>query len=100
MFGLGMSEIILIMAVALIVIGPKKLPEVAKGMGKGYAEFKKYMTDFKEAVNVDLDSEPKKTTAKKTNADDLYDEHYKDVTKAEPEKAEEDEAKSKVKEDV
>ncbi len=41
MFGLGMSEIILILAVALIVIGPKKLPEVAKGVGKGYAEFKK-----------------------------------------------------------
>ncbi|PLX67553.1 MAG: Sec-independent protein translocase TatA [Denitrovibrio sp.] len=95
MFGLGMSEVILILAVALIVIGPKKLPEVAKGVGKGYAEFKKYMNDFKEAVNVDLDVEPaKKPTS--TKAQDVYDEHYKDVTKSdEPVKAD-----SKEKENV
>ncbi|PLX71290.1 MAG: Sec-independent protein translocase TatA [Denitrovibrio sp.] len=79
MFGLGMSEVILIMAVALIVIGPKKLPEVAKGLGKGYAEFKKYMTDFKDAVNIEMDTTSKKQE-KKTNAEDLYEEHYKDTT--------------------
>jgi len=78
MFGLGMSEVILILAVALIVIGPKKLPEVAKGFGKGYAEFRKYMNEFKDAVNIDLDSEPKKTASGKIK--DVYDEHYKDVT--------------------
>jgi len=80
MFGLGMSEIVLILAVALIVIGPKKLPEVAKGLGKGYAEFKKYMNDFKDAVNVDLDDKPKPKQQAKTNAEDLYKDHYKDMT--------------------
>jgi sec-independent protein translocase protein TatA/sec-independent protein translocase protein TatB len=59
MFGLGMSEIILILVLALIVIGPKKLPEVAKAFGKGYAEFKKVLNDFKDAVNIEED---KKTT--------------------------------------
>ena len=41
MFGMGMPEIILILAVALIVLGPKKLPEIAKSLGRGIAEFKK-----------------------------------------------------------
>ncbi len=39
MFGLGMGEILVILFVALIFIGPKKLPELAKGMGKGIREF-------------------------------------------------------------
>jgi sec-independent protein translocase protein TatA/sec-independent protein translocase protein TatB len=53
MFGLGMTEVVLILVLALIVVGPKKLPEVAKGLGKGFAEFKKVMNDFKDAVNID-----------------------------------------------
>lgn len=79
MFGLGMAEIMLILAVALIVIGPKKLPEVAKGLGKGYGEFRKYMSDFKDAVNVDLDTESSKAKTPE-KAQEVYEEHYKDVT--------------------
>jgi len=66
MFGLGMSEIILILALALIVIGPKKLPEVAKALGKGYSEFKKVLNDFKDAVNIE-DETPKNTYSTKTH---------------------------------
>lgn len=102
MFGLGMSEIILIMAVALIVIGPKKLPEVAKGVGKGYAEFKKYMTDFKDAVNIDTEPAEKPKTGSAKAAEDLYEEHYKDTVK-EPEAEKTAESKSaepEVKEDA
>ena len=36
MFGIGLPELILIMAVALIVVGPQKLPELAKALGKGH----------------------------------------------------------------
>ena len=39
MFGIGMPEMLVILGVALIVIGPSKLPEIAKSLGKGYAEF-------------------------------------------------------------
>lgn len=39
MFGLGVMEIVIILAVALIFIGPKKLPELAKSLGRGIREF-------------------------------------------------------------
>jgi len=55
MFGMGMPEILLILAIALIVLGPKKLPEVAKSLGRGIAEFKKATQEFKDNLEVDND---------------------------------------------
>jgi TatA/E family protein of Tat protein translocase len=53
MFGIGMPELILILAVALIVLGPKKLPDLAKSMGRALREFKKATTELKESITVD-----------------------------------------------
>lgn len=50
MFGLGFSELLVIMVIALIVIGPEKLPGIAKAMGKGYAEFRKALDDIQKGV--------------------------------------------------
>ena len=47
MFGIGMQELIIILVVALIFIGPKKLPDLAKALGKGVAQFKSAMDDVK-----------------------------------------------------
>jgi TatA/E family protein of Tat protein translocase len=41
MFGIGLPELIIIAVIALIVVGPKKLPDLAKTLGKGFNEFKK-----------------------------------------------------------
>ena len=41
MFNIGMPELLVILTVALIVLGPKRLPEIAKGLGKAMAEFRK-----------------------------------------------------------
>ncbi len=48
MFGIGLPEMILIMAVALIVVGPDKLPELAKTLGRQFIELKKAATSLKE----------------------------------------------------
>ena len=50
MFDIGMPEMIMIFVVALLVIGPKKLPEVAKALGKGLGELKKSLQDVKDTV--------------------------------------------------
>jgi len=66
MFGIGMPELLLILALALIVLGPKKLPELARALGKGMAELRRATDDIKDEfrrVENDLqDSSPEATT--------------------------------------
>ena len=57
MFGLGMPEFIVICVIALLVFGPKKLPDLMGSLGKGIREFKKSMND--------VDEEPRKISGEK-----------------------------------
>ena len=50
MFGIGLPELLVIFVVALIVLGPKRLPEVAKALGKGLAEFRKATSGVTEEL--------------------------------------------------
>ncbi len=50
MFGIGLPEIIVIMVVALLVVGPSKLPELAKSLGKAFSEFRRMADEVKETI--------------------------------------------------
>lgn len=53
MFGIGWPEMILIFIVALIVVGPKKLPELAKTLGRAMGELRKAGQELKDSIDLD-----------------------------------------------
>ncbi len=57
MFGIGMPEMLLIAALALIVLGPKKLPDLARSLGKGFAEFKRATNELKSTIDLEIKAE-------------------------------------------
>ena len=57
MFGIGMQEIVLICVIALIVVGPKKMPELARALGKGYGEFRRAFDEMKRNVETDFQTD-------------------------------------------
>jgi TatA/E family protein of Tat protein translocase len=95
MFGIGMPEMLLILAIALIVIGPKKLPDLAKSLGRAMREFKKATNEFKETMHIDSElAEVKKAF------NDINDDVKEAVDlKLEPEKKMDDQTKTTTEEE-
>jgi sec-independent protein translocase protein TatB len=67
MFGIGMTELLVILVVALIVFGPTRLPELARSLGRAMAEFRRASTDlrqtFRESVEEPKPEPPKPSIA-------------------------------------
>ncbi len=55
MFGIGSTELLVILVVALIVIGPSKLPDLMRTLGKGMAEFRRMSSDVKSTLEAEVD---------------------------------------------
>jgi TatA/E family protein of Tat protein translocase len=70
MFGIGMPELLLILGLALIVLGPKKLPELAKALGKGLAEFRRATDELKDEFRK-MENEIEETASVDKIKDDL-----------------------------
>ncbi len=72
MFGIGMPELIIILVLALIVIGPQKLPEMARSLGKGLGEFKRASNDFRRNMEEEaMAAEVKERMAKENTAKEV-----------------------------
>ncbi len=56
---LGFGEIVLILMLALIIFGPRRLPEMGRTIGKSLKEFRRATSDLRQELEVDLDQEPK-----------------------------------------
>lgn len=56
MFGIGPVELAVVLVVALLVMGPKKLPELARTLGRGLAEFRRASVDLRRSIDLDLES--------------------------------------------
>ena len=57
MFGIGMQELLVIAVIALLVVGPKKLPDIAKALGKGLSEFRKATESATETIKETLQTD-------------------------------------------
>lgn len=58
MFGIGAQELVVILVIALLVFGPKRLPELARSLGRGLGEFRRASTDLRQSL-IDAAEEPR-----------------------------------------
>ena len=63
MFGIGGTELLVILVVALIVLGPKSVPQIARTLGKAMGEFRKVSTEFQQEAEKELFGTEQKATA-------------------------------------
>ncbi len=63
MFGIGSTELLVILVVALLVLGPKNLPKMARTFGRAMGEFRRVSTEFQRTLNTEIAFEEEKEKA-------------------------------------
>lgn len=69
MFGIGSMELVVILIVAMIVLGPSKLPHIARSVGKAFGEFKKASNDLKRTIDHEVDRIEREEKTQKAKAE-------------------------------
>ncbi len=91
MFGIGPVELAVVLIVALLVMGPKKLPELARTIGRGLAEFRRASNDLRRSMDLDLESHKIEPPRAPAQASSPYQAPEPGSQLAESERADEDE---------
>jgi sec-independent protein translocase protein TatB len=84
MFDIGFDEFLLILVVALFVYGPNKLPDLAKALGRGYAEFRRATNELKETFEQDETVREIKQEFQKAQHEVLYGKRFTEPEAAQP----------------
>jgi Tat protein translocase TatB subunit len=87
MFNIGFPELLVIVVVALLVVGPQKLPDLAKSLAKGFAEFRKATEDVTETVKESLKADDLKAEMDDFKNSLLYGKKENDAEKKDPSSA-------------
>jgi len=88
MFDIGFDEFLLILVVALFVYGPSKLPDLAKALGRGYAEFRRATNELKETFEQDETVREIKQEFQKAQHEVLYGKRFSEPEAAKPSSSE------------
>jgi len=72
MFNIGLPELIIIFIVALLVVGPSRLPELAKSLGKAFTQFKRMADEVKETIEEEVLKEDEKKENEKKEETSAY----------------------------
>jgi len=90
MFGIGFPELLIILVVALLVVGPSKLPELAKSLGKALGEFRRMAEEVKETFEEEvMKEEPSKKEERPSTEDTPMEKGMEEATPAQHQEGEE-----------
>lgn len=68
MFGIGTSEILIILVIALLVLGPKEIPKIARTLGRGMRELERAKNELKSSIEFEINEEDSKQDLAKKEA--------------------------------
>lgn len=68
MLGIGLPELVMIMVLALLVLGPERLPEVARLVGRAYAQLRRASEEFQHTIRQDLAALERQEEAQRNTA--------------------------------
>ncbi len=80
MFGIGSTELLVILVVALLVLGPKNLPKLAQTIGKAMGQFQRASKDFQRTINAEIALEEEAEIRKKREEEAAEQEAKKNIT--------------------